>query len=230
MHNRPSRPSSSHVETLEDRRLLSGAPQAVIAKYEPIQWQGQQAYTVPGQWLLQMKDVAGGVQKQLQTVNQLLDGVGANAKATRHLGRDGLVLLKAHAGTTHAKLHGVLKKLAKFSAVEPDLAVWSAATTSNDPSLSSQWALNNTGQTGGTPDADINAPEAWDRTTGNGSVVVGVIDSGVDYNHPDLKANVWVNAGEVAGNGADDDGNGYVDDVRGWDFRNNDNDPADDNG
>ena len=60
--------------------------------------------------------------------------------------------------------------------------------------------------------------------------MIGVIDTGVDYNHPDLAANIWTNPGEIAGNGIDDDGNGFIDDIHGWDFVNNDNDPMDDNG
>jgi subtilisin family serine protease len=103
-------------------------------------------------------------------------------------------------------------------------------TTTNDPDFSQLWGLNNTGQNGGTPDADIDAPEAWDVQTGNPDFVVGVIDSGVDYNHPDLVNNIWENPGEIAGDGIDNDGNGYIDDIRGWDFANNDNNPMDGNG
>lgn len=100
----------------------------------------------------------------------------------------------------------------------------------NDPDFSSLWGLNNTGQAGGTPDADIDAPEAWDITTGNRSTIVAVIDTGVDYNHPDLAANIWTNPDEIPGDGIDNDGNGYVDDVHGYDFVNHDADPMDDQG
>ncbi|HEX6851651.1 MAG TPA: choice-of-anchor D domain-containing protein [Candidatus Polarisedimenticolaceae bacterium] len=106
----------------------------------------------------------------------------------------------------------------------------SAQRTPDDPHYGQLWGLNNTGQTGGTPGADIRAERAWDVTTGSADVLVAVIDSGVDASHPDLAENIWTNPGEVPGNAVDDDGNGYVDDVHGWDFVNDDNDPFDDNG
>jgi len=113
----------------------------------------------------------------------------------------------------------------------PDnISALSALSYPNDPKYSDQWALHNSGQTGGISDADIKAPGGWDITTGSQNVVVAVIDTGVDYNHPDLAANIWTNPGEIPGNGIDDDNNGYVDDVHGYDFINNDNDPMDDNG
>ncbi len=111
---------------------------------------------------------------------------------------------------------------------EPDYIAHAIATP-NDPSFTQLYGLHNTGQTGGVADADINAPEAWAITTGSRTVRVGVIDTGIDHTHPDLAANMWTNPGEIAGNNIDDDGNGYVDDVRGWDFVNDDNNPMDDN-
>lgn len=90
-------------------------------------------------------------------------------------------------------------------------------TIPNDPIYSQLWGMTK-----------INASAAWDKTTGNSDVVVAVIDSGVAYNHPDLVANMWINPGEIAGNGLDDDGNGYVDDIHGIDTYNNDSDPIDD--
>lgn len=97
----------------------------------------------------------------------------------------------------------------------------------NDPRYPEMWGLNNTGQTGGTPGADIDAQAAWNITAGSPNVVVALIDSGTDLIHQDLAANIWTNPGEIPGNGIDDDGNGFIDDVHGWDFRDNDNDPTD---
>ncbi|MEM1453122.1 MAG: S8 family serine peptidase [Planctomycetota bacterium] len=79
-------------------------------------------------------------------------------------------------------------------------------------------------------DRNVNAEAAWDLTTGRSDVVIAVIDSGVERDHPDLAPNMWTNPGEIAGNGVDDDGNGFVDDFHGWDFRSGDNDPNPDYG
>lgn len=100
----------------------------------------------------------------------------------------------------------------------------------NDPSLNNQWGLNNTGQAGGTANDDIRAVEAWNTNTGSGKMVVAVIDSGIDYNHPDLAGNLWKNPKETNKNGKDDDRNGYTDDVYGWNFVNNSANVMDDNG
>ena len=103
-----------------------------------------------------------------------------------------------------------------------------ALVAPNDPRYPQLWGLNNTGQPAtfggnpGTPGNDIRAEQAWTITTGSRSVVVGVVDSGIDINHEDLRDNIWVNPGEVAGNGIDDDGNGFIDDINGWDFAHND--------
>jgi subtilisin family serine protease len=76
----------------------------------------------------------------------------------------------------------------------------------------------------------VKAPEVWNRGYTGQGIVVAVVDTGVDYTHPDLDANIWVNSREIAGNGIDDDRNGFIDDIRGWDFVNNDNNPLDRNG
>ncbi len=120
-----------------------------------------------------------------------------------------------------------LKKDPNVAYAEPDFIVHANAVP-NDPLFPQQYHLSNSGQTGGTPGADISAVNAWDKQTSAAKVVVGVIDAGVDYLHPDLKNNIWTNKGEIPDNGIDDDGNGFVDDVHGWNFVNNSNDPMDD--
>jgi len=100
----------------------------------------------------------------------------------------------------------------------------------NDNDFDKQWNLHNSGQTGGTEDADIDAPEAWDSETGDSDIIIAILDLGVDYTHPDLVDNLWINEEEIPDNEEDDDGNGYVDDIMGWDFGNKDNDPKDEYG
>jgi len=104
---------------------------------------------------------------------------------------------------------------------EPDYYVYSMITEPNDALYQSgmQWYLQ-----------EIKAPEGWDSITCDTTEIIGIIDTGIDWDHPDLDGNIWRNWSEIAGNGYDDDNNGYIDDIRGWDFVNNDNDPNDDNG
>ncbi|MFT3703859.1 MAG: S8 family serine peptidase [Agriterribacter sp.] len=92
----------------------------------------------------------------------------------------------------------------------------------NDPFYPRQWHYHNTGQVGGYPGADINLPEAWKINAGNASVIVDVVDEGVDFKHEDLTANMWKNMAELNGEpGVDDDGNGYIDDIYGYNFADN---------
>jgi subtilisin family serine protease len=98
----------------------------------------------------------------------------------------------------------------------------------NDLQFDQLWGLHNTGQLGGTIDADIDAPETWDATTGSSNIIVGVIDTGIDYTHTDLVANIWTNTNEIAGNGIDDDGNGWIDDIHGINAITGTGDPMDD--
>ncbi|OHX66401.1 S8 family serine peptidase [Flammeovirga pacifica] len=106
---------------------------------------------------------------------------------------------------------------------EEATAMATSASTSDfdDPMLGKQWHYNNTKQRPEfTEGADINLFEAWKTTTGNSNVIVSVHDEGIDTNHEDLRANLWINTGEIPGNGIDDDGNGYVDDIYGYSFSN----------
>lgn len=123
-----------------------------------------------------------------------------------------------------AKGSDVLAAVAALSAnaavewAEPDYLAHPIATP-DDPLFSLQWGLS-----------QIEASAAWDISTGSAALPIALIDSGLDFDHPDMASKIWTNAGEVAGNGLDDDANGYTDDLHGWDFVIGDNDPADDNG
>ena len=92
-------------------------------------------------------------------------------------------------------------------------------TTPNDPEYSNQWGLTK-----------ISAPAAWDMTTGSSDVAIAVVDAGIDVTHPDLSGQLWQNPGEIAGNGIDDDNNGYIDDIHGWNLVNNNADLSDNTG
>lgn len=163
-----------------------------------------------------------------------------DARVVEGLGAPGLNLLRVAPGAVGDALQG-LEASDEVLWAEPNLTGRYEAVP-NDPLFARQWGLDNTGQPildssgingrefPGTAGADISAREAWDTTTG-GDVIVAITDSGVAYDHPDLAPNIWLNPGESGAgreaNGVDDDGNGLVDDVRGWDFDQNDNDPRD---
>jgi len=97
----------------------------------------------------------------------------------------------------------------------------------NDPLFGKQWYLHNTGQTGAPSGVDIKAVAAWQKVSNTKAITVAVVDSGVDVTHPDLKDQIWINAKEIPGNGIDDEGNGYIDDINGWNFFQGNNLPAD---
>lgn len=142
----------------------------------------------------------------------------------------------------------IYQKHPDIASVEPNYFYSTATLPPNDPMFDELWGINNTGQTEGTIGADINAIEGWAIQKESPSIQVAILDTGIDWGHPDLVDNIWQNLGEDADgdghvlewdgtkwifdpedeNGIDDDGNGYIDDFIGWDFANNDNDPYDD--
>ena len=169
-------------------------------------------------------------------------GASRAAREAAHDAMRGRRLLKEYHTVTGLQLvevapGDVLAAVADYQAnpdvlyAEPDYLVYTTDVP-NDPDFALLWGLENTGQTifgdPGTPGADIRAVPAWDFWAGDPDFRIAVLDTGIDYNHPDLQANIWTNPGEIPGNGLDDDGNGYVDDVHGYDFHGTgDSDPMD---
>ncbi|HUP79453.1 MAG TPA: S8 family serine peptidase, partial [Pirellula sp.] len=135
-------------------------------------------------------------------------------------------LVRTQPGTDLIAKVSQLGQLTEVRYANPDY-VNNVEAIPNDPLFVQQWHYDNQGQTGGTIDADIDMPEAWNTTTGSNQTVIAIIDTGVDYTHPDLAANMWRNPGEIAGDGLDNDGNGYVDDIFGIDPGEGDTNPFD---
>lgn len=163
------------------------------------------------------------------TVSQSLSSVlpGLQMKS---LGTYGVQLVTLPSGMSVTTAIESLKAQPGVRYAEPDwIGEWNAVP--NDPDFSRLWGLRNTGQTvngvSGTSDSDIDADQAWNTSTGTLASLVAIVDSGVDYLHPDLAANIWTNTGEIDGNGLDDDGNGYIDDIHGYDFGSSDASPMD---
>lgn len=229
------------VEALEERRLLSaqvadsmgGVSPAWFAEVSTITGRSADAVK-PGaadldaRWIVTLNQTAVAGMRGAADAVSLFSNAPFGVEVVRGLGMAGQLLIITQSNDM-GSVSDWLRTSPSISSYEPDQMVYVDAMP-DDPSLSQLWGMNNTGQTGGTTDSDIDAPEAWDITTGSNKIVVAVIDTGVDYTHPDLAANIWTNPGETPGNGIDDDGNGFVDDVHGYDFVNNDGDPMDDHG
>jgi subtilisin family serine protease len=230
-NSRSSLPRVHAAEALERRMLLTGAPALRFEdglEIATIEWNNQPVDMLAGRWMLKLGGYRGNLIDQQTRASVLLSKNNPRFTVVRHLGADGLFLVRAPKDMLVPDVGFEMSQVPGFLSIEPDLYGRVAQTVPNDPSFSTMWGLHNTGQSGGTVDADIDAPEAWDISTGSSEVVIGIADSGIDYNHPDLSENIWTNSLEVPGNGTDDDANGYIDDVRGWDFFFNDNDPSDD--
>jgi subtilisin family serine protease len=159
------------------------------------------------------------------------------AKVVRALPLPGVRVVRIPVGASVPRAVVALEGDPSVAWAEPN-SYEEGGSVPNDALFGEQWALQNGGQTvegvAGIAGDDIHAPAAWDRTTGSASVRIAVVDSGINFAEPDLAPNIATNPGESGGgrenNGIDDDGNGFVDDWRGWDFVQDDNNPSDNNG
>ncbi|MEZ4770747.1 MAG: S8 family serine peptidase [Caldilineales bacterium] len=152
------------------------------------------------------------------TEARLLDAVGGAVDYEYTLVPN-LVRVRLSGQTPVEEAIAALKDSPFVEYAEPDFIVHTQddpPPPTNDPLYGQLWGLDK-----------VRAPDAWTRGTGSNDIVVAVIDTGADFNHPDLTDNIWANPGEIPGNGIDDDGNGYIDDVHGWDFYDYDNNPMD---
>jgi subtilisin family serine protease len=196
---------------------LSPSLQPAKASAKSLSW------TVPGEALVRFR--AGVSASQVAAVNA---SVGAVVLRSFQI-VPGLVHVRLPDGLSVSDAVARYEASSAVAYAQPNF-IYRISKTPNDPLYPSMYNLNNTGQTGGTPDADIDAPEAWDLVTGSNNIAVGDIDTGIDYNHVDLAAHAKPNPAECNGQaGVDDDHNGYVDDCHGIDTFNHDTNPIDDN-
>jgi len=169
-----------------------------------------------GELLVKFAPKANGKQKTINERNQILSSLNAGEVKHSFKRVPGLTLVKLPENLKVKDALSKLKSKNEFLYVEPNYKIKLLSTIPNDTNYPQLWAM-----------PKISAPAAWDIITGS-DVVVAVLDTGIDYTHPDLSANMWVN--EVELNGAtniDDDENGYIDDIRGWDFADGNNNPLD---
>jgi subtilisin family serine protease len=160
--------------------------------------------------------------------NDILSTLGGGTVEREFAIVPGLSLVELPTGMTVEEALQEYNQSPDILYAEPDYEIKLLSRIPDDTRFDELWGMHNTGQSGGTVDADIDAPEAWEISTGSDKVVVALLDTGVDYGHVDLSDNMWVNEDEYNGSGGvDDDGNGYIDDIYGWDFADDDADPMD---
>jgi subtilisin family serine protease len=207
-----------NLEMLEDRTLLSGTP-SLPANVVPIAWQGQSGYAVAGQWIARFDGLSGSAASQVQGLQGLLDTTGLGLHVVEQLGMNGLVLLQGPAAVTASQVQ-TLARLPGYRYVVPNFYEANPLLDNipNDTFFGLEYGMRNTGQTingqVGIAGDDVSATQAWDITTGSTHVTVADIDTGIDYNHPDLHNNIWINQAEIPAsrlqNLTDVDGDGLI--------------------
>jgi subtilisin family serine protease len=165
---------------------------------------------------LELGTAGGGGQAKHPRLAAALAGLGI--EQARRLGRHTWLLTSRRPGFDPAEASRAIQATGAVRAASPNYR-FSLFATPNDLYLIYQYYVDDGGG------ADVRLPAAWDVTQGDPSVVIAIVDTGVDTGHPDLASKIWQNPGETAGNGIDDDGNDLIDDVVGWDFGVGDNNP-----
>lgn len=202
--------------------LLFGGAQALAAK--------PAIEAVPGEYVVKLRDNVSVTKANVQSLSQML---GTYVKSV--IPGQNIVVIKRPVFELKSNVIQTLKQNPQVEIVEPNF-IYRINKTPNDPMLGQLWGMKNIGQAdsakqSGVAGMDIGAEQAWDITTGSKDVVVAVIDTGILYNNPDLIDNVWTNEAELNGKaGVDDDNNGYVDDIHGYNFVANNGNPLDDHG
>jgi subtilisin family serine protease len=185
----------------------------------------QPAQYVPGELIVKFRDAASTA-----TIAAAHSAAGGRTHKTFAAGHNRLHHLKLNPRVVVEDAVSQYQQSPAVEYAEPNY-LYQASAIPNDTLFTTLWGLHNTGQPVngivGVAGVDIEAPEAWDLTTGSSNVIIGVVDTGIAYDHPDLAPNMWINTGEIPNDGLDNDGNGFIDDVNGYDFVNDDPDPMD---
>ncbi len=188
--------------------------------------QAKPAESVPGEYVVKLKDQVSATSFAYDLIDKkafttLGNKLGAQVKSS--IPEDNIVVVRRPMIETESSAIKILMQNPMVEVAEPNY-IYHAERTPNDPLLGNLWGMKNTGQmdssnSAGVAGVDIGVEKAWDIETGSKDVIIAVIDTGVDYNHPDLKDNIWTNQAELNGKpGVDDDANGYVDDIHGFSF------------
>ena len=226
------------MESLEARQLLSG----VRTSQEAFVWRGTQVEAVQNSWVLSFDTTQSAAQARARAA-QVATALGVQVSAIETTPRGKFARLQTSGRINEQAADRALSQFGFLRGVQPE-TLRQIQLTPNDARFGEQWGHRNTGQsvpsedgaqpTAGLAGADVRSPNAWDITTGSDRVVIAVLDTGVDITHPDLAGNIYRNPGEIPNDGIDNDANGFIDDVSGWDFANNnnqttfqDNDPSD---
>ena len=213
-----------HLEQLEQRTMMSASLEATSL----VNWGGTQMEARTGSYVLTFDQAYGNERAEL-LAREVATRLGVQATEFKSIGRGRYASFSTSAALTKQQADTLEFAMGELVALEPN-ALYQSSRIPNDPLFAEQWWLSNTGQNIGglgTIGADIGTVLAWDTTIGSSNVIVAVIDTGIDLTHPDLIPNLWVNPGEIPDNGIDDDGNGFIDDVHGFDFGEGDGSPQD---